>query len=164
MNKLNVLRFTFLSLVACIGFASCESEDEPVGGSGNEKPTTAYVTYELKQTEDLMSVLQLKAVTTNFDGTSDTVAVNQQSWKRMIKVGIPFSGRVKVLMSKKEGFMPVDKIYKLGLGGATGFRYSDDTSESTSLSISTVDVSSQNIEAYIDKYILRTHEWSVEVK
>ena len=160
-------RFMFLASV-CIAASSCGNDDEtnvgPGGDTPAEKPTHAFVYYQFAVTKDLKSAVDVKAVYTNENGLNDTVAVNDTAWSKVIRVSIPYSGKVKAVLSKKTGFEPDRQKYRIGITGTTSYNYENGNSFHSSSVSSSTTVSAQNLDGLIDIYLSRPHEWTVDVK
>lgn len=153
----------------CVALAACGSDEEtpekPGEGPSVEKPTQAYIYYQIAVTKDLKSAVDLKAVYTQANGLNDTVAVNDTAWSKMIKVEIPFTGKAKALFSKKEGFEPTKDAYLCGVGGTTFYNYLGGNLFIKDPITARVTIPGFNMDKYITERILtRTYEWSIELK
>ena len=151
-----------------VGVVACDNDDDKTNGPGEEtpteKPTHAYVCYQMTATKDMLSILDVKAVYTNASGQNDTVVMADSAWTKVIKVDIPFSGKVKPLFSRKNGFEPTKDKYKIGFGGGASYNYKGGESFGVNSLKSSVDCSANKLGTVIDSYLSKNLEWKVEVK
>lgn len=167
MKLSKLFAILFLAGSIGVGIVACDSDDDKTNGPGKdippEKPTHAYVCYQMTATKDLMSALDVKAVYTKAGGENDTVVMTDSVWMKVIQVDIPFSGKVKPLFSKKKGFEPTKDKYRIGFGGAASYNYKGGESFEANSVRGSVELSADKLGLLIDSYLSKNYEWKVEV-
>lgn len=165
---INVFKKFSLGLFAClalISFNACGDDDnDPTPDPTPEKVTTS-VSYAYSCQPDLLLATDISVTYVGADGKDVSERITEKEWKKdLTNVAVPFTAKMEVVYAKKEGFTPEKDAYNFGDGYGISYATSNGKAESNSSTASSISIAKDRAIEYLDTFIAREKEASVEIK
>ncbi|MEG0794927.1 MAG: hypothetical protein RR397_00265 [Odoribacter sp.] len=160
-SKLFLLVALFLSLSFTL--SSCSDDDDSQTETKPE-PITANVSYKMGDVLTLLEMVNIKVEYTGKDGKTIEENVTKTPWEKKIeKANVPFTAKMKITYTKKEGFIPTKDSYEIGSGSGIGFTTTDGQFAESTVN-STLTIAKDQIQNYIAEIIKNPKEKMKEIK
>lgn len=143
-------------LTACISiclfifcFVSC-GDDKNEDGETPDIPVVANITYLYECQNDNLAAFDISITYVGADTKEVTEKIAQSPWsKKLERVAVPFTAKMKIHRTKKEGFTPNKDVYKFGEGNAISYTTSNNQSNSSINGLSSLSLAKEKLDQYI---------------